>query len=349
MNEIANATANGISMIEQLAMQARMLRANINVSMWQLARVFIEAKKLVDHGQWENWLRDNADCSVRTAQEMMAAYKRFGDNPQLTALGQTKAFKLLPLPEGTEEEFLREHDVENMSTREIQEAVKQARAEAEEQAEARITKMREEMAEKEEAGRKAWSQQVAEERQRLLDETRQRIEEAKRRAEEAMNRPPEVPQEMVAELEAAKEKAEKAEKEIYRLAELGNTSMAESRRLAAENSRLQMENREQAEMLEEQQEALNQAQAELLNLQSAKARGEEHHYTDDLTLDVFEGAVREFIGVCARMPHMGATFSTMDNTTLNRYFQLVKTVESWVDGARNAIATVNVGGGIIID
>ena len=166
---------------------------------------------------------------------------------------------------------------------------------------------------------------------------------------DAENRPPEIPKELTEELARSRETIARQKEEVERLAYAGRDSLVETRRLTGENAGLRRELQEQENMLQEQQEALNQAQEELLNLQSAQARGEEHHYTDDLTLDVFESAVREFIGVCARMPHMGATFSTMDNTTLNRYFQLVKTVESWVDGARTAIATVNVGGGIIVD
>ena len=133
---------------------------------------------------------------------------------------------------------------------------------------------------------------------------------------DAENRPPEIPKELTEELARSRETIARQKEEVERLAYAGRDSLVETRRLTGENAGLRRE-------LQEQQEALNQAQEELLNLQSAQARGEEHHYTDDLTLDVFESAVREFIGVCARMPHMGATFSTMDNTTLNRYFQLV--------------------------
>ena len=131
MSEIANArTGQEISEIDELAMQARALRLSINVNMWQLARVFIEAKKLVPHGEWDSWLKENANVGKRTAEDMMAAYRRFGSNPSFANLGQTKTFKLLPLPEGAEEDFLREHDVERMSTREIQEAVRKAREDA---------------------------------------------------------------------------------------------------------------------------------------------------------------------------------------------------------------------------
>ena len=106
MSEIANArTGQEISEIDELAMQARALRLSINVNMWQLARVFIEAKKLVPHGEWDSWLKENADVGKRTAEDMMAAYRRFGSNPSFANLGQTKTFKLLPLPEGAEEKL----------------------------------------------------------------------------------------------------------------------------------------------------------------------------------------------------------------------------------------------------
>lgn len=322
MKEIANATTGQLSVIDGLAMQARALRLSINVNMWQLARVFIEAKELVPHGEWGQWLKDNADVSERTAQDMMAAYRRFGGKAPFEGLTPTQTFKLLPLPEGSEERFMEEHDVQNMSTREIQEAVKKVREEARAEIELART-------------------EAQNERQARLD--------AEQRAMDAENRPPEIPKELTEELARSRETIARQKEEVERLAYAGRESLEETRRLTGENAGLRRELQEQENMLQEQQEALNQAQEELLNLQSAQARGEEHHYTDDLTLDVFESAVREFIGVCARMPHMGATFSTMDNTTLNRYFQLVKTVESWVDGARNAIATVNVGGGIVVD
>ena len=322
MKEIANATTGQLSVIDGLAMQARALRLSINVNMWQLARVFIEAKELVPHGEWGQWLKDNADVSERTAQDMMAAYRRFGGKAPFEGLTPTQTFKLLPLPEGSEERFMEEHDVQNMSTREIQEAVKKVREEARAEIELART-------------------EAQNERQARLD--------AEQRAMDAENRPPEIPKELTEELARSRETIARQKEEVERLAYAGRESLEETRRLTGENAGLRRELQEQENMLQEQQEALNQAQEELLNLQSAQARGEEHHYTDDLTLDVFESAVREFIGVCARMPHMGATFSTMDNTTLNRYFQLVKTVESWADGARNAIATVNVGGGIIVD
>lgn len=214
MNELANTETQEISMLDGLAMQARTLRLNINMNMWQLARVFIEAKELLPHGEFGKWVEENADVSERTAQDMMASYKRFGGRPQFAELGQAKTFKLLPLPAGTEEKFLEEHDVQAMTAREVQEAVKKVREEA--------------------------RSEIEKERQARLD--------AEQRALDAESRPPQIPPELTDELAASRERAAQQQAEIQRLAALGNESLAETRRLVAENGNLRREIQEQADM-----------------------------------------------------------------------------------------------------
>ena len=342
MNEIANATTGTPSVLDGLAMQARALRLSINVNMWQLARVFIEAKELVPHGEWGKWLKENADVGERTAQDMMAAYRRFGGKAPFEGLTPTQTFKLLPLPEGTEDRFMEEHDVQNMSTREIQEAVKRTREEMEQEKQSAILETRN--------AAQSILDKVKEARdsaeKRALD-AEVRARKAERQLSEAESRATGIPPEMAEELERTKRLAEERENELRRIAEQGAESLAEQRRLAEENNRLRRDMEEQEKMLREQQDALNHAQEELLNYQSAQARGEERDYSDELTLDVFGAAVREFVGICARMPYMGAAFSQMDNRTLNEYFQLLKTVEGWAEGARQAMIAVN--GGVVVE
>lgn len=309
MNEIANATAEqSLSAIDGLAMQARALRLSINANMWQLARVFVEAKELVPHGEWGQWLQDNADVSEKTAQDMMAAYKRFGGRPQFENLGRAKTFKLLPLPAGTEEAFMAEHDVQAMSTREIQEAVKRARAEAQ-----------------------------------------ARIDAAEARVRELEQREPEIPPALTEELAARREEAAKSRAEIERITETAKNSLAEAVQLRREKAQMERDMRDQEELLQEQQEALNRAQEEILNMQSAQARGDAERVGDgELTLDVFAAAVREFVGMCARMPYMGGSFSVMATGQKNRYSELLCTVEGWCEQSRRALESVAVEGGIIV-
>jgi len=312
--ELANTSGQSLSVIDGLAMQARALRLSINVNMWQLARIFTEAKELVPHGEWEQWLADNADVSVRTAQDMMAAYRRFGDKPQFEGLGQAKTFKLLPLPAGTEDKFMEEHDVAAMSTREVQEAVKKVREEA----------------------------------QAEIDQERRARLAAERRAEDAESRTQTIPEDLTEELRTSRETIEQQRAEVLRLAALGNEALAEQRRLAQENADLQREVEERDELLSEQQEDLTRAQQELLNVQSTIAKGDaERVPADQLTADAFASAVRAFIGTVARMPHMRMVFATMPLSEKQEYSLLLKTVEKWAEDSRKALETAYVEGTVI--
>lgn len=302
--ELANTRTKDVSRIDGLAMEARALRASVELNLWQLARVFVEAEPLVAHGKWEKWLEDNAGMSVRSAQQMMQTWHRFGGKPQFEGLGRSQMFKLLSLPEEIEDTFMETHDVSAMSAREIEKAVKAAKAEM----------------------------------QAEIDRERNARAEAEKRAEAAENRPPEIPEGMTRELEESKA-------EIERLKATGSAAMEESRRIAGENSRLQQEIRDQKAMLEEQQDDLNRAQAELLNVKSEIAKGDaERAPSDQLTPEVFAGAVRQFIGTVARMPHMRAAFGAMDNDTKEEYSVLLETVEKWAKDSRNALETTGAEG-----
>lgn len=130
MNEITTQSSTEISVLGELAQEAQYYAKSIANGMIQLGRVLTEAKPLVKHGEWEQWIRENAGCSVRYAQVFMQAYARFGNNAAVAQIGERgKIFKLLALPAGAEEQFLNDHDVSEMSTREVEEAVRKVREE----------------------------------------------------------------------------------------------------------------------------------------------------------------------------------------------------------------------------
>lgn len=306
MENLANTKETEISTIEILAAQARALKMTINVNMWQLARVFVEAKKIVPHGQWGKWLEENAEVSERTAQDMMQAYKRFGGIPQIEGIGKAKLFRMLPLPDGAVEQFLKENDVSNMSTREIERAVKQARAEADEE---------------------------------IQKERRARMEAEQRAAaaEKAKNQPS---AELRSELHNNQTRIAQQEAEIERLAKAGSIA-------AGEAERLRRELKEQTELLEEQQAEINRAQQEILNMQSAAAKGDAERTPEgQLTLEAFSSAVRGFIGTCARLPMMRFAFAAMGPEDLREYRVLLETVEKWAKDSREAMDLDVIDGGI---
>lgn len=111
----------------------------------EIGRRLEEAKAMLPHGEWGAWLKRELDYSQSTAQNFMKVFREYGDSQQSlfgsTSKSQTfgnlsysKALRLLTIPDEEERErFAEEHDVEHMSVRELNEALK-ARDEAEEKA-----------------------------------------------------------------------------------------------------------------------------------------------------------------------------------------------------------------------
>lgn len=91
----------------------------------------MEAKASVPHGEWSEWLRLNVDFSVRTAQNLMAAAQEYGgrDITAMEQIGLTKAVQLLALPGDERAAFMEENPVEDMSTRQLKEAIEALQAE----------------------------------------------------------------------------------------------------------------------------------------------------------------------------------------------------------------------------
>ena len=115
MTELANTQKKEIAVLDNLAMQAKTYIQNARMNLLQLGRVLAEAKPLVPHGEWENWVKTNTSMSKRAAEQYMQAYAEFGLNPQIAELGTTKTLKLLPLTEDEREKLLSENDVTRMS------------------------------------------------------------------------------------------------------------------------------------------------------------------------------------------------------------------------------------------
>lgn len=99
----------------------------------EIGRRLVEAKSLVEHGQWGQYLKEKVDFSVSTANNMMRIFEEygtgqvsmFGNSQSIMNLPYSKALKLLALPAEEREEFAIEHDVEHKSVKKIEELIKQ--------------------------------------------------------------------------------------------------------------------------------------------------------------------------------------------------------------------------------
>ena len=111
----------------------------------EIGRRLEEVKAMLPHGRWGDYLKNEVAYSQSTAQNFMRIFRGYGASQQslfggvansqaLGNLTYTKALQLLAIPDAEDRErFAIENDVEHMSVRELNEALK-ARDEAEEKA-----------------------------------------------------------------------------------------------------------------------------------------------------------------------------------------------------------------------
>jgi len=146
MTDIINveSQAVGVRTAETIATEINTIKRQTQkimlASSIEIGKRLTEAKELVDHGQWSQWLQKNVNYSERTAQNLMRVYDQYGEKFGMTEmdslfasgapnvfeeLSYTQALALLSLPtEEEREQFVEENDVANMSTREMQDAIK---------------------------------------------------------------------------------------------------------------------------------------------------------------------------------------------------------------------------------
>lgn len=119
-----------------------------------IGRCLMEAKEQLPHGEWLPWLSEQVGYSEKTAQNFMRLAREFSNPQALADLGATKALALLALPAEEREQFVAEHNVVDMTSRQLQQAIRErdeARAAAEQakadraSAEAARAKMEEDM------------------------------------------------------------------------------------------------------------------------------------------------------------------------------------------------------------
>ena len=102
-----------------------------------VGRGLIEAKGMLSHGEWLPWLEERVEFSERTAQRFIRLAQEWTNPTALSDLGATKALAMLALPAEEREEFAAEHDVIDMSARQLEDAIRErneARQAAEEAA-----------------------------------------------------------------------------------------------------------------------------------------------------------------------------------------------------------------------
>lgn len=110
------------------------IEAEINVLKNQTAQNIIEigrklnrAKELVPHGEWIKWLEEKVTFTRQTANKFMRIADEYSNVNAALQLGTEKLWLMLEVPQEKREEFIQENQVEDMTTRELRQAIKEKR------------------------------------------------------------------------------------------------------------------------------------------------------------------------------------------------------------------------------
>ena len=282
----------------------------------KLGRKLTEAKELLEHGQWGDWVKNNLPFSQSKADKMMQIYERFGSKQEslfgdlnsetFTNLGISQAFALLAVPENEMEDFVKENKVEEMSVRELKEAIKERdiAKSAVEKAEAENEKLKAENEELKNAS--ADIEKAVKEREDALE----RMKSAQEAAEKA-----------AAELKKAEEAKKKAEAELKTAKENPDIPEAMKKEIGAEAAAAAK--KEAAERISEAEEKLRKASAELKDAQNQLKMSNPNVAEFGLMFKLFQEDFNRINGMLIKIrnsdPDIGTKLTTAVSTALQQF------------------------------
>ena len=335
MNDLTNAgKVGGLSIVENLAREARHYSEQTSFNMLQLGRVLTEAKELVPHGEWAKWVGENADVDLRGAQYFMQCYATYGLDPEMAKLGQSKLRSMLALTGGQREKLLAENDVQNMSVRKLKDEVRKAREEEQEKAREAVAAEKVNAAKMAESAARKAANDARTEYEEQLETMKAELEDHKRIAQELKER-----------AELAEAQAKDALEDAIKA---GKDVSSRSAEIEAEAKRIRQELEDKDAIIEDLQAQYDDVNRRYLDMQQSAARGDAERITADiLSAEAVCNAVRMFIGQVGRVPYMHGTFATMDDIQLEEYRANVLQVKEWAEKSLKAMNTVNGNGGIV--
>lgn len=118
---------------ETLGSEIRYLSAQAkSMTVWfgvEIGKRLAEAKEMVGHGGWLDFLKNETEFSSSSASRFMQIAREYGGKasnfPTLGNLSVSNALRLLAVPEDEREEFAQTVDAEHLSSRELEQAIRE--------------------------------------------------------------------------------------------------------------------------------------------------------------------------------------------------------------------------------
>lgn len=119
--------------IRSLTYQAKCMTVYFGV---EIGRRLVEAKQMLPHGAWGEWVKQETEFSQSTANRFMRVFEEYGEeqigifgavenSSTLQNLSISNALRLIAVPKEEREEFAAEVDAEHISARELEQVIRE--------------------------------------------------------------------------------------------------------------------------------------------------------------------------------------------------------------------------------
>lgn len=128
MDDLITTQDNAVA-LPQLELEIKFYLGQTAQNIIEVGKRLIQAKSLVNHGHWQNWLEKNFQLKERSARNFMECAERYGNRQTFANLGYSQMIALLSLPDAEEtEKFIAEKaaeqkNVAEMTIKELREAI----------------------------------------------------------------------------------------------------------------------------------------------------------------------------------------------------------------------------------
>lgn len=111
--------------IEKTTAEILILKDQTAQNIIEIGKRLIKVKKNLNHGEFIKWLENKVDFSRYTANRFMKIATEFSNASAVQHLGSRKLFALAGLDKQDRQEVMQENNVEDMTTRELEQVVKE--------------------------------------------------------------------------------------------------------------------------------------------------------------------------------------------------------------------------------
>lgn len=112
--------------IKQIELEINFYKRQAVQSIFDIGERLIRAKELVPYGEWGQWLEEKVDFSQERARQFMVVANEYSNSKTSWNLTFDKMFALTTIKDKEEREtFIEENPVEDMTTRELRQAIKE--------------------------------------------------------------------------------------------------------------------------------------------------------------------------------------------------------------------------------